>query len=122
MKVKVYALFWRFEGFSYEDRDGVRPSDEKFLGLFGSENAVMKEIEDRVMADYYEACDCFDDRIELELEYGIDSDRVFDFQILKQTDNGMKYSWCGDHITLRWRIFEVDVEPEYEETKQTSSR
>lgn len=117
MKVKVYALFRRFEGFSYEDMDGIRPSNAKFLGLYGSENAVMKEIEDQAMADYYEACDCFDDCIELELGYGINSDRVFDFQILEQTDDRIKYSWCGDHITLYWKIFEVDVEPEHEETK-----
>ena len=117
MKAKVYALFRRFEGFSYEDMDGIRPSSAKFLGLYGSESAVMKEIEDRAMADYYEACDCFDDCIELELEYGINSDRVFDFQILEYTDDRIKYSWCGDHITLYWKIFEVDVEPEHEETK-----
>lgn len=122
MKAKVYALFRRFEGFSYEDEYGIRSSDAKFLGLYGSENAVMKEIEDRVMADYYEACDCFDDYIELELEYGINSDRVFDFQILEQTDDRIKYSWCGDHITLYWKIFEVDVEPEPEKPKINKER
>ena len=112
MKAKVYTLFRRFE-----DEDGILQSDGVLLGLFGSENAVMKEIEDRVMAEYYEACDYFDNRIELELEYGINSDRVFDFQILEQTDDRMKYSWCGDRITLYWKIFEVDVEPEPEGTK-----
>lgn len=122
MKVKVYALFRRFEAFSYEDEDTIHPghfvSNEKFIGLFGSENAVMKEIEDRVMTEYYKACDYFDDRIELELEYGIDSGRVFDFQILEQTDDRMKYTWCGDHIaTLFWETYEVDVEPEPEVTK-----
>ena len=109
MKVKVYALFCSFET---EDEYGDRDERARFINLYGSENAVMQEIEDRAMEEYYCACDCFDERIELELKYGGDSGRIFDFRILEQNDKLIRYSWCGDITTLFWDVYEIDVDME----------
>lgn len=109
MKVKVYALFCTFET---EDEYGDRDVRTRFINLYGSENAVMQEIEDRVMAEYYYACDCFDERIELELKYGGDPGRIFDFRILEKSDKLIRYSWCGDITTLFWNIYEIDADIE----------
>ena len=114
MKVKVYALFCSFET---EDEYGDRDERTRFINLYGSENAVMQEIEDRVMAEYYCACDCFDERIELERKYGGDSGRIFDFRILEQNDKLIRYSWCGDITTLFWDVYEIDADIEFIKAK-----
>ena len=116
MKTKVYVLFRDFETLDEDEcwEQVLNKHRRSFVGVFGSEDAVMKEIEDRVMEDYYYACACFDERIEIDYKYGYDFDWKFDFEIVEQSDDRMVYNWCGDITTLYYEVHEIDIAPDPE--------